>query len=104
MNKPARNFRTWLNEKLKDKEFKEGYEEERLALQLAEKISQLRKSKHLTQTELAQRMGTSQQAVSRIESAAYDGFSFKTLEKIAMATHTRLDINFSPRGKRQDED
>jgi DNA-binding XRE family transcriptional regulator len=100
----ATTFRGWLKEKLKDKEFKEGYEEEKLALELAQKISQLRKQQNLTQAELAERMGTSQQAVSRIESGTYEGFSIKTLEKVAAATHTRLAIDFYSTGNRLDED
>ena len=102
--KKATTFRGWLKEQLKDKEFKEGYEEEQLALELAQKISQLRKAKRLTQAELAERMGTSQQAVSRIESGTYEGFSIKTLEKVAAATHTRLAIDFHSKGKRLDQD
>lgn len=39
-------------------------------------------------------MGTSQQAVSRLESGEYKGFSLKTLEKLAEATGTRLKIEF----------
>jgi transcriptional regulator with XRE-family HTH domain len=38
-------------------------------------------------------MGTSQRAVSRIESE-YEGFTLKTLEKIAEATVTKVKIEF----------
>jgi len=50
----------------------------------------------LTQAELARLMGTSQQAISRIESGEYEGFSLKTLEKIVKATGSRLKIEFVP--------
>jgi transcriptional regulator with XRE-family HTH domain len=43
---------------------------------------------------LAKLMGTSQQAISRIESGEYEGFTLKTLEKIAEATGTRVKIEF----------
>jgi len=51
--------------------------------------------RHLVYTlQLAKLMGTSQQAISRIESGEYEGFTLKTLEKIAEATGTRVKIEF----------
>jgi len=43
---------------------------------------------------MAKFMGTSQRAVSRIESGEYEGFTLKTLEKIAEATVTKVKIEF----------
>ncbi len=90
----VRTFQSRLREDLKDPEFRMQYEEERRALQLAMKIAKLREKKGLTQAAFAKLMGTSQQAVSRIESGEYEGFTLKTLEKIAEATGTRLKIDF----------
>jgi DNA-binding XRE family transcriptional regulator len=90
----VRTFKSRLREDLKDPEFRMHYEEERRALQLAMKIAKLREKRGLTQAEFAKLMGTSQQAVSRIESGEYEGFTLKTLEKIAEATGTRLKIDF----------
>jgi DNA-binding XRE family transcriptional regulator len=90
----ARSFRSRLIEDLKDPEFKMYYQEERQALKLAMKIAKLREKKRLSQQQLAKLMGTSQQAVSRIESGEYEGFTLKTLEKIAEATGTRVKIEF----------
>jgi DNA-binding XRE family transcriptional regulator len=87
-------FRSRLREELKDPEFKVHYKEEQRALQLAMKIARLREKKGLTQQALAKLMGTSQQAISRIESGEYEGFTLKTLEKIAEATGTQLKIEF----------
>ncbi len=92
----VRTFRERLREDLKDPEFRRDFEEERRALALALKISRLREQRGLSQTELARLMGTSQQAISRIESGEYEGFSLKTLEKIAEATQTQLKIAFVP--------
>lgn len=39
-------------------------------------------------------MSASQLAVSRIESGEYEGFTLKTLEKIAEATVTKVKIEF----------
>lgn len=90
----VRTFKSRLQEDIKDPEFKKYYEEERQALKLAMKIAELRSQKGLTQQELAKLMGTSQQAISRIESGAYEGFTLKTLEKIAEATGMRVKIEF----------
>jgi DNA-binding XRE family transcriptional regulator len=90
----VRTFQSRLREDLKDTGFRAHFEEERRALQLSMKIAKLREKKGLTQAEFAKLMGTSQQAVSRIESGEYEGFTLKTLEKIAEATGTRLKIDF----------
>lgn len=90
----VRTFQSRLQEDIKDSEFAIHYQEERQALRLAMKIAELRKKKGLTQQELAKLMGTSQQAISRIESGEYEGFSLRTLEKIAEATGMRVKIDF----------
>jgi len=89
-----RTFRSRLREDLKDLEFKAHYKEERQALKLAMKIAKLREKKGLSQQQMAKLMGTSQQAISRIESGEYEGFTLRTLEKIAEATGTRVKIEF----------
>lgn len=90
----VRTFRSRLREDLKDPEFRSYYKEERYALNLAMKIAKLRQRKGLSQKQLARLMGTSQQAISRLESGEYEGFTLKTLEKIAEATGTRVKIEF----------
>jgi len=89
-----RTFKSRLQEELKDPEFKAHYQEERQALKLALKIAQLREKKGLSQQQMAKLMGTSQQTISRIESGEYEGFTLKTLEKIAAATDTKVQIEF----------
>ncbi len=90
----VRTFKSRLQEDLKDPEFKRHYDEERQALQLAMKITALREQKGLSQQQLAKLMGTSQQAISRIESGEYEGFTLKTLEKVAEATGMKVKIDF----------
>lgn len=90
----VRTFKSRLREDLKDPKFKAYYQEERQALKLAMKIAKLREKKGLSQQQMAKLMGTSQQAVSRIESGKYEGFTLKTLAKIAEATGTRVKIEF----------
>ena len=89
-----RTFRDRLKEDLKDPEFKRHFEEEQKAIALAIQIVELRERLGISQMELAKRMGTSQQAISRLESGEYDGFTLKTLERIAHATGAMLKIEF----------
>lgn len=89
-----RTFRSRLREDMKDPEFKAHYKEERQALMLAMKIAKLREKKRLSQLQFAKLMGTSQQAISRLESGEYEGFTLKTLEKIAEVTGTKVEIKF----------
>jgi len=90
----VRTFQSRLREDIKDPEFKTHYQAERQSLKLAMKIAELREEKGLSQQQLAHLMGTSQQAISRIESGEYEGFTLKTLEKIAEATGMRVNIEF----------
>ncbi len=90
----VRTFQSRLREEMKNPDFKKHYQEERQALKLAMKVVELRDQKGLSQQELAKLMGTSQQAISRIESGKYEGFTLKTLEKIAGATGMRVKIEF----------
>ena len=90
----VRTFKNRLSEDLKDPEFRAHYQEERQALMLAMKIAKLREKKGLSQQQMAKLMGTSQQAIYRIESGDYEGFTLKTLQKIAEATGTRVKIEF----------
>jgi transcriptional regulator with XRE-family HTH domain len=56
--------------------------------------AELHEKNGLSQQQMAKFMGTSQRAVSRIESGEYEGFTLKTLEKIAEATVTKVKIEF----------
>ncbi len=96
-----RTFRERLKEDLKDPEFRRYLEEERRALAMAMKIAEVREKADLSQKELAARMGSSQQTVSRLESGEYDGYTVKTLWKIADATGQSLEIDFKPRKHRK---
>lgn len=89
-------FHEHLKNELKDPVFRRHFEDERRALALAMKISKIREKNGLSQKALAKRMGTSQQAVSRLESGEYQGFTVKTLEKIAEATGMQLRIDLVP--------
>ena len=69
-------------------------------LDIAEQIYKLRTSARLSQKQLAELVGTSQSAVSRLEDADYEGYSVKMLQKIAAAVHCGLKVQFIPNKKR----
>ncbi|MBI2932614.1 MAG: helix-turn-helix transcriptional regulator [Planctomycetes bacterium] len=98
MKQGMRYFDEWLRRKLRDPKFRRGYPEARLAVRLGYRIHQLRKRLGLTQAQLAARMGTKQQAIARLERGDYEGFTLKTLERIAEATKTELVIDFRRTG------
>jgi len=81
----------------KSKEFRKAYDEEVLMLRVAYKIAQLRKSRHLTQQELADIVGTTQQNISRLEDLENTQISISTLTKLAIALKARVVIDFLPR-------
>ena len=89
-------FEDFLKEKLKDPEFKKAYAEpdEDPYLEIAFQLLQLRRKLHLTQKQLAKKVGTSQQALARLESTAYKGCTIKTLDNIAKKLHKKLRIQF----------
>jgi DNA-binding XRE family transcriptional regulator len=99
MSQAADRFDAYLKKRLKNPRFRKYFQQARLAVELAHRIVQLRKRLGITQAELACRMGTKQQTISRLESGEYEGFTLRTLQRIAEATQTDLVIAFrtSPR-------
>ncbi len=71
-------------------------EEERTNLDVAEQIVLLRTEAGLSQQALADKIGTTASAISRLESADYEGHSLAMLRKIAAALNKRVQISFFP--------
>jgi ribosome-binding protein aMBF1 (putative translation factor) len=71
-------------------------EEERTNLDVAEQIVLLRTEAGLSQQALANKIGTTASAISRLESADYEGHSLAMLRKIATALNKRVQISFLP--------
>ncbi|HEX2571920.1 MAG TPA: helix-turn-helix transcriptional regulator [Polyangia bacterium] len=65
-------------------------------IQLVRRIRHLREACHLSQEELAQRVGTKQPAIARLESGRVIP-RLDLLYKIAAALDMRLDVSFVPR-------
>ena len=88
----SHNFDSLLEKELKDKNFKEAYELFNEEFALAKEIIKLRKTNHLTQKELALKVGTSQPAIARLESGNYKNVSLAFLRKVALALGTTPEI------------
>ena len=78
---------------LSDPEIKEAYENELSRLLVAHQIAELRERCHMTQAELARKLHTKQQVVSRLEQDRYKP-SLTTLEKVARIFNKKLEIRF----------
>ncbi len=76
---------------LENPEVKEEYDS-LSSLDIAAQLINARARKGLTQMELAERAGTSQSAIVRLERGDYTGYTVKTLIKIARVLDAKLDI------------
>ena len=77
------NFDQYLEDQLKDKDFAARFKKAGEAWDIALKLSALRKESGLSQKELARRVGTTQQQISRLESPSYEGHSLSMLRRVA---------------------
>jgi ribosome-binding protein aMBF1 (putative translation factor) len=78
-----------------DPELEDLVREASLNAVVAQLIYEARTSRGLTQKELADRIGTKQSAIARLEDADYDGHSLSMLQKIARALNQKVEIKFS---------
>ena len=75
-----------------DPERKASVDSERVNAEVARLIYDLRKGAGLSQQELAERVGTTQSVISRLEDADYDGHSLTMLTRIAEALNQKLTV------------
>ncbi len=71
-------------------------EEERANAEIAQKIYDLRQEAGLSQQELADLIGTSRTAITRLEDADYEGHSLSMLRRVAAALNKKVQIEFVP--------
>jgi len=83
--KKKTNFDEYLDEQLESEDFAERFKKAGEAWNIAVQLAALRKEAGLSQKELAQRAGTTQQQISRLESPSYEGHSFSILRRVAEA-------------------
>ena len=89
---------------MRDPQFQEEYEEADALFSLVEAMISARLSANLTQSEVAERMGTTQSAIARLE-GGWVSPSFATLRRFAEATGTSVRLKFLVRERLiKDED
>lgn len=93
-----RKTKTYMDKLMKNKIFRERFDEEYQNLCIGEQIARARQQAHLTQATLAKRIHTTKSAISRYESIDYNSYSLKLLKRIARACGTDLKINIMERG------
>jgi transcriptional regulator with XRE-family HTH domain len=93
-------FDSYLEAQLMDPMFAERFERAGESWDVALQLAALRTKAGLSQKQLARKLKTSQQQVSRLESPAYEGHSLTTLRRAASALGARVKVVFEPtRGK-----
>lgn len=90
----SRRFQDRLKEDLKDPSFKKAFDEEEILSSIAVQIAKSREANGLSQKELARRLQTTQQTVSRLENPHNKSYSLTTLIKLARAFHKNLQVRF----------
>ena len=68
----------------------------RLNAEVAQLIYDARTAAELTQRQLAQKIGTTQSVIARLEDADYEGHSLNMLQRVAIALEQRLEIRMLP--------
>ena len=90
------DFDLFLEEQLKDPEFAERFKRAGEAWDVALQIAALREKAGLSQKDLARKICTSQQNISRLESPSYEGHSLAMLRRVAEALHANLRVVLEP--------
>lgn len=80
-----------------DPELQDMVAEESSRLDVAALIYNARTGAGLTQKQLAERAGTTQPAIARMENADYDGHSLSMLRRIADSLGLKVEIKLLPR-------
>jgi transcriptional regulator with XRE-family HTH domain len=91
------NFDLYLEEQLRDAGFAERFRKAGEAWDVAIQLASLRKKSRLSQKELAKRVGTSQQQISRLESPSYEGHSLSMLRRVAEVLGATLHVEIQPK-------
>ncbi len=93
------NFDLYLEEQLKAPVFAERYEKAGEAWDVALQLAALREKAGLSQKELARKLHTSQQNISRLESPCYEGHSLTMLRRAAEVLGATVRVTLAPKGE-----
>ncbi|MGE3976379.1 MAG: helix-turn-helix transcriptional regulator [Nitrospira sp.] len=90
------NFDLHLEQHLRDPNFAERFKRAGEAWDVALQIAALREKAGLSQKDLARKLNTSQQQISRIESPSYEGHSLSMLRRVARELHAHVRVVLEP--------
>jgi transcriptional regulator with XRE-family HTH domain len=88
-------FNDFLNEQLKDPEFKKEYDALEPEFSIIQAIIDARKNSGMTQKDLAEKTGITQGDISRLENGSANP-SLKTLQRLAEGMGMTLKLEFVP--------
>jgi len=91
------NFDRYLDEQLKDPDFAERFERAGQAWDVAIQLAALREKAGLSQKDLARKLKTSQQQISRLESPSYEGHSLSMLRRVADILGATVRVSLVPK-------
>lgn len=98
------NFDQYLEGQMQNPAFAARFEQAGEAWDVALQLAALRQQAGLSQKELARRLKTSQQHISRLESPGYEGHSLANLRRVASVLNARVRVVFEsgePKSKKQ---
>ena len=95
------NFDVYLEKQLKDPDFVARFKKAGEAWDVALQLAALRKESGLSQKELARRVGTSQQQISRLESPSYEGHSLSMLRRVAEVLGATVHVEIQHKKRRK---
>ena len=84
-----------LRKDLKNPNFRKAFEEADIEARLAIQIALARDRAHMSQVQLARKLGTKQQTISRIERGGQN-LTLRTLWRISQAVKSKLVIELRP--------
>ncbi len=93
MKRAPTDVELWIQESLKDPEFKSEYDKLQPEFAVIRAVIDARMKKAITQKALARKIGTKQSVISRLESGKANP-SIGFLQKFAAALDMRLEIKF----------
>ena len=88
------DFSDWKKEVLKEPQLKAEYDRQQPEFAVIQAILDARVKKGFTQKELAQKIGTKQSVISRLESGRANP-SVTFLKRVAQALNSHLEIRFT---------
>lgn len=91
-------FQDFLNEQLKDPEFRKEYEDIQPEMDVIKAMINARISQSITQKELSERTGINQADISKLENGTRNP-SLKLLKRLADGMGMILKIEFIPKAK-----